>query len=136
MLTVPLPGTEEGATKTPIRLSVGEGAIVPVLALPPAVPFTSHVNVTVVVVLGLLRVTFAVKSVVTFNPTLTVVGVIEMELTVTAPLELPLPPPQDDKPRMPAIARIAKNPPRILDFNGEPSIRRLRVLFESTTTLL
>jgi hypothetical protein len=135
MLTVPLPGTEEGATKTPIRLSVGEAEIVPVLALPPAVPFTSQVNVTVVVVLGLLRVTSAVKSVVALSPTLTVVGVIEMELTVTAALELP-PPPQDDTLRTPAIARIAKNPPPTLDFNGEPPIRRLPVLLESTTTLL
>jgi hypothetical protein len=134
MLTAPF-GADAGATYTPIRLSVGDAEIVPVAATPPAVPFTSQVTVTAVVLVGSLRFTTAVKSAVPLSPTLAVVGVIVTEVTVTAPpLELPLPP-QADNAAMLAIVKIAKKPSRTLFFNREPPLRPL-LLFESTNTLL
>jgi hypothetical protein len=76
----------------------------------------------------------AVNSAVLLSPTVPEIGVIETAVTVVATVELL--PPHDDRIKTPATARIAKNPRRTLFFNREPPIRRLRLLFESTTTLL
>jgi hypothetical protein len=138
MLTTPafVSGTDDGAKNTPIKLSVGEEAIVPVAAEPPMVPLTAHWTVVFVVevVLWLLRVGTAVNSAVPLSPTVPDAGVMLIAVTVTFPPE-PLPPPHAANARMPATANIAMNPPWTLFFNREPP-KSQRLLFESTTTLL
>jgi hypothetical protein len=74
----------------PTWTSVADGAIVPVVELPPAAPFTSHVTVVFVVVEELESFTVATNCVVLFTGTLAVVGVIETDVIVVTP---PLPPP-------------------------------------------
>jgi hypothetical protein len=67
---------------------VGEEIIVPIVELPPTVPFTSQVTAVFVETVELTRLTVAVKSVSEFRATLTEVGETEMEDTL---VELPLP---------------------------------------------
>jgi hypothetical protein len=69
--------------------------IVPIDEFPPATPFTSQVTAVLVdeVVVVLFRLTVAVKSVCAPGATVADDGVIETELTVTAP-----DPPQPETP--------------------------------------
>src|SRR5579862_890693 len=53
---------------------------------PPETPFTSHVTVVVVEVFELARLTTAVKVAVVFRGTVSVVGEMEMEVTVVVSL--------------------------------------------------
>lgn len=82
--------------------------IVPMLALPPATPFTSQVTAVLVVdvVVVLARFTVAVKSVWAPGATVAADGEIVTELTVVAPE----PPPQPD--RISAAEKTAKNKKR------------------------
>jgi hypothetical protein len=80
--------------------------MVPSAALPPAVPFTYHVIVVVVVVfVEFERVTAAVNVVVVLIGTLTDAGVIATAVTRT----LPLPPPHDEMITNPPIASAKTN---------------------------
>jgi hypothetical protein len=68
---------------------VVDGAIVPILELPPATPFTSQVTVVFVVVDELDRLTVATNWVVVLTGTVAVAGVMEIELIFVAPLPPP-----------------------------------------------
>jgi hypothetical protein len=93
-------GTTAGAVYTPTSVSVVDAPMVPSVELPPAVPFTYHVIVVVVVLLDELeRVTCAVNSVVVLIATVTVVGEITTFVTCT----VPPPPPHADIPAKEAI---------------------------------
>jgi hypothetical protein len=73
---------------------VVDGAIVPVIELPPASPFTCQVTVVFVVVEELDRFTVATNWVVVLTGTVAVVGVMEIEVIFAAP---PLPLPQAER---------------------------------------
>lgn len=75
--------------------------MVPSVALPPAVPFTSQVRVVVVEVLELSSLTTAVNWAWVFIGTVIEVGLMATELTVVEP---PPPPPQPSTLKMAAAA--------------------------------
>ena len=75
----------------PTWLSVVDDLIVPILALPPTIPFTSQVTAVLVEVVAFVRSTTAEKSACDPGVIESAVGVIETAVTVVAPLPPPHP---------------------------------------------